>query len=63
MVPGRVEVPVAPPYPVVVGAGLDLAEILTGALEPAVGAVLTDSNVGPLYATSLVRALEGRRVQ
>jgi 3-dehydroquinate synthase len=59
VVPGRVEVPVAPPYPVVVGAGLDLAEILSGALEPAVGAVLTDSNVGPLHAASLVRALEG----
>ena len=59
MAPGRVEVPVAPPYPVVVGAGLDLAEILSGALEPAVGAILTDSNVGPLHATSLERALEG----
>jgi 3-dehydroquinate synthase len=57
--PGRVEVPVASPYPVVVGAGLDLAEILSGTLEPAVGAILTDSNVGPLHATSLERALEG----
>jgi 3-dehydroquinate synthase len=56
---GRVEVPVAPPYPVVVGAGLDLAKALSGALEPAVGALLTDSNVGPLHAPSLKRTLEG----
>jgi 3-dehydroquinate synthase len=56
--PGRVEVPVAPPYPVVVGAGLDLAETLSGALEPAVGVILTDSNVGPLHAASLEQALE-----
>jgi 3-dehydroquinate synthase len=55
---GRVEVPVAPPYPVVVGAGLDLAEVLSGTLEPTVGAILTDSNVGPLHATSLERTLE-----
>jgi 3-dehydroquinate synthase len=43
----------------VVGAGLDLAQVLSGALQPTVGAVLTDSNVGPLHAASLVRALEG----
>jgi 3-dehydroquinate synthase len=43
----------------VVGAGLDLAGALSGALEPAVGAILTDSNVGPLYAPTLERALEG----
>jgi 3-dehydroquinate synthase len=55
---GRVEVSVAFPYPVVVGAGLDLAETLSGALEPTVGAILTDSNVGPLHATSLQRSLE-----
>ena len=55
----RIEVPVAPPYPVVVGAGLDLAEILSGELEPTVGAIITDSNVGPLHAASLERALEG----
>jgi 3-dehydroquinate synthase len=56
---GRVEVPVVPPYPVVVGAGLDLANVLSGALEPTVGAILTDSNVGPLHASSLKRTLEG----
>jgi 3-dehydroquinate synthase len=54
----RVEIPVTPPYPVVVGAGLDLAKVLSGALEPTVGAILTDSNVGPLYAPSLKRTLE-----
>jgi 3-dehydroquinate synthase len=59
VVTGRLEVPVAPPYPVVVGAGLDLAEVLSGALEPTVGAILTDSNVGPLHAPSLKRTLEG----
>ena len=59
MAKGRVEVPVAPPYPVVVGAGLDLDEVLFETLEPTVGAVLTDSNVGPLHAPSLERALEG----
>jgi 3-dehydroquinate synthase len=55
---GRVEVPVAPPYPVVVGAGLDLAGAVSEALEPDVGAILTDSNVGPLHAPPLRRALE-----
>jgi 3-dehydroquinate synthase len=55
---GRVEVPVALPYPVVVGTGLDLAKILAETLEPNVGAILTDSNVGPLYASPLRRALE-----
>ena len=59
MAKGRVEVPVAPPYPVVVGAGLDLDEVLFETLEPSVGAVLTDSKVGPLHAPSLQRALEG----
>jgi 3-dehydroquinate synthase len=56
---GRVEVPVSPPYPIVVGTGLDLAKVLSEAPEPTVGAILTDSNVGPLHAPSLRRALEG----
>jgi 3-dehydroquinate synthase len=55
---GRVEVPVSPPYPVVVGAGLDLAKVLSGALKPTVGTILSDSNVGPLHAPSLKRTLE-----
>ena len=59
MASGSVEVPVVPPYPIVVGAGLELANVLSGALEPTVGAILTDSNVGPLHASSLKRTLEG----
>jgi 3-dehydroquinate synthase len=55
---GRVEVPVAPPYPVVVGAGLDLAEVVSTELEPGLAAVLTDSNVGPLHAPRVTQALE-----
>jgi 3-dehydroquinate synthase len=56
---GRVEVPVAPPYPVVVGDGLDPAKVLSEVLEPGVCAILTDSNVGPLHAPSLKWTLEG----
>ncbi len=58
MATGRVKVQIASPYPVVVGAGLDLAGVISGALEPAVGAILTDSNVGPLHAASLEQTLE-----
>ena len=53
-----VEVPVAPPYPVVVGAGLDLAEEVSSVLEPGVGAILTDTHVGPLHTKNLKAALE-----
>jgi 3-dehydroquinate synthase len=56
--PERVEIPVAPPYPVVVGAALDLGETVSEALEPGLGAILTDSNVGPLHAPSVRRTLE-----
>ena len=55
---GRVEVPVAPTYPVVAGVGLDLAGIVSGELEPGIAAILTDSNVGPLHAPKVGRALE-----
>ena len=58
MAPERVEVPVAPPYPVVIARGPDLPKIISGELEPALGAILTDSNVGPLHAASLERSLE-----
>ena len=54
MASGRVEAP----YLVVVGAGLDLANVLSEALEPNVGAILTDSNVGPLHAAPLQRTLQ-----
>jgi 3-dehydroquinate synthase len=56
---GRVEVTVSPPYPVVVGSGLDLAELVSGELEPGLAAVVTDSNVGPMHAPRLARSLEG----
>ncbi len=53
-----VEVHVARPYPVVVGAGLDLGAVVSDALEPGLGAILTDSTVGPLYAERVREALE-----
>ena len=53
-----VEVPVAHPYPVVVGAGLDLAAILSDSLEPGLCAIFTDSTVGPLYAARVRDTLE-----
>ena len=53
-----VEVPVARPYPVVIGAGLDLTETLSRSLEPGPCAVLTDSTVGPLHAATVCEALE-----
>ena len=53
-----VEVPVARPYPVVVGAGLNLAETFSRSLEPGLCALLTDSTVGPLHAASVREALE-----
>ena len=53
-----VEVPVARPYPVVLGAGLDLAETLSRSLEPGPCAVLTDSTVGPLHAAPVCETLE-----
>jgi len=55
---GRVEVPVSPPYPVVLGAGLDLGEVVSGELEPGPAALLTDSGVGPLHAPRVAAALE-----
>ena len=49
----RVEVTVGTPYPVILGAGLDPAAVISEALEPARGVILTDSHVGPLHAPSL----------
>jgi 3-dehydroquinate synthase len=54
----RVEVPVTPPYPVVVGPAADLGEVISGALEPGLGVILADANVGPLHVPSVRRALE-----
>ena len=42
MAPGRVEIPVSAPYPVVIGAGLDLAKVLPETLQNTVIAILTD---------------------
>ena len=53
----RIEVPVSRPYTVVVGDRLDLARVLSETLRPGVGAILTDTNVGPLHAPSLERQL------
>ena len=53
-----IEVPVAQPYPVFLGDGLDPAEAVSGSLQPGACVVLTDSNVGPLYADALGGALE-----
>jgi 3-dehydroquinate synthase len=54
----RVEVPVTPPYPVVLGPELDLAEVISGELEPGLAAILTDSNVGPAHVPRVAGALQ-----
>jgi 3-dehydroquinate synthase len=54
----RIEVPVSTPYPVVVGTELDLADYVSGVIEPGSAAVITDSNTGPLHAPGVVEALE-----
>jgi 3-dehydroquinate synthase len=53
-----IEVPVTDPYPVVVGAGLDLGSIVSESLEPGLCAIFTDSTVGPLHASRVQEALE-----
>ncbi|CAN5832027.1 3-dehydroquinate synthase [soil metagenome] len=53
-----VVVPVAVPYPVIVGAGLDLGGIVADVLQPGICAIFTDSTVGPLYAEHVRGALE-----
>lgn len=54
----RLEVPVATPYPIVVGGDLTLAETVSEALAPGTAVLLTDSNVGPHYTRQTVRELE-----
>jgi len=51
------EVPVSRPYPVVVGAGLDLGGIVSDSLEPGLCVIFTDSTVGPLHAARVQNAL------
>jgi 3-dehydroquinate synthase len=46
------------PYPVVVGAGLDLGSIVSESLEPGLCAIFTDSTVGPLHAARVQDALK-----
>jgi 3-dehydroquinate synthase len=46
------------PYEVRVEPNLDLGQVVSDALEPGTGAILTDSTVGPLYAASVSEALE-----
>jgi 3-dehydroquinate synthase len=53
-----VEVSVTHPYRVFVGSGLELAEIFSSSLEPGLGAIFTDSTVGPLHAARVQEALE-----
>jgi 3-dehydroquinate synthase len=53
-----VEVPVAHPYPVVVGADLDLGGILSEPLEPGLCAIFTDSTIAPIYAAGVRDTLE-----
>ena len=54
-----IEVPVSTPYPVFLGDGLDPAGTISPVTRPGACVVLTDSNVGPLYAEALQRSLEG----
>jgi len=53
-----VDVPVTRPYPVVVGAGLDLGEIVSDTLEAGLCAIFTDSTVGPLHAARVQGSLK-----
>lgn len=54
----RIDVEVSTPYPVVIGSGLSVTESLSGIMQPGVAAVLTDSQVGPLHASSVRQDLE-----
>ncbi len=56
MADDTVEVRVSPPYPVTVGE--NVYRSIADALDPRPCAILTDSNVGPLYAAELGRSLE-----
>ena len=55
---GRVEVPVSGAYGFVAGSDLDLGEVVSEAVAPGTGAILTDSTVGPLYAAAVKHHLE-----
>lgn len=57
----RIPVEASSPYEVVVGSDLEAGE-LVAATGAGSAVILTDSNVGPLYAAKLVRSLEGSGV-
>lgn len=61
----KIEVPVAYPYPVIVGEGLDLGVVLSDSLRPGLCAIFTDLTVGPLHAAKVRATLEnsGWRVE
>src|ERR687886_306031 len=55
---GSVTVATATPYEVRVEPDLDLTEVISATLPSSIAIVLTDSNVGSLYAHSVVEALK-----
>lgn len=55
---GSVTVAATAPYEVRVEPTLDLATAVSAALPPGTAVLLTDSNVGPLHAPAVTRALE-----
>lgn len=55
---GSVTVVAATPYEVRVEPDLDLAQTVSAALPSGIGVLLTDSNVGPLHAPSVIEALK-----
>ena len=50
--------PVSGAYGFVAGSDLDLGEVVSEAVAPGTGAILTDSTVGPLYAAAVKHHLE-----
>ena len=55
---GSVTVATTAPYEVRVEPNLDLGRAVSDTLEPETAVLLSDSNVGPLYASSVVEALK-----
>src|SRR5919202_379141 len=55
---GSVTVATATPYEVRVEPDLNLTEVISAALPPGIAILLTDSNVGSLYAHSVAEALK-----
>lgn len=57
--PRRIDIATAPPYPVLVGPGLlaDCGRLLAERIPPCRAAVVTDSNVGPLYLDRVLDSL------